>query len=1129
MQYKFLLLFILLFSNGQLLAQSVLNKTGLVKIATTTEGIYKIDFEFLQSASLNPNQVNPYTIQIYGMQGGSLPQANSVDYPTDPQPISIEVEANSNAVFEQGEVVYFYADRVQNVYFDFESESYQYENNIYADSLYYFVDFNAESPSKIVENVSFTEPTSGSVTINWFEDIQTHELDEINLLRSGRHWFGESFNVTRDRDFNFSFTRNLAANRQVKLRTNYMVQTFNSATLRIGINDFDLAQVDLPTVNDFSIRQFVYDLRGHIISENSDVSTSLLSGQQVKVQLSHISNGGGRSDGYLDNLLLSIPQELEPMADQIILRNSEFQKLGTYRIALKNAQNHKVWNVTDPISAKKISHQNGVFSFENNSNEREVKFVVFNEVSSKKPIFVDQVNSQNLKDNNIPDFLIITHSSFLSAANRLASYRNNHNQFISRVSTVEEIANEFGSGRKDVSAIRNYIKYLNDQNPGKLKYVLLMGAASYDYKNRLNNNTNFVPIYQSRNSLHPVFTYSSDDFYGFMEDDEGVWEETSSNVDDIDIGVGRIPCKTLMEAQNTVDKIINYETNPNTFRKWRNDVYFIADDGDNNLHQRDAESLNQYVVDNYSNYNINKLYLGAFEQEVFASLERSPKMQAAINEMIDKGALIVNFNGHGSETSWTDESILTRNMIAQWENKDKLPLFVTATCEFGRHDNPVIVSGAQDLILMKDGGAIGLLTTARPVSSASNYRLNESFYNSVFDRIGEGPKKLGDIMKQTKNNGIVGVSNRNFILLGDPALTLAQPVHQAVVTEILNEEGVTDTLKSMNKISVSGEIVSFTGNKMNNYSGVVVAEIFDKAVTKKTFEREEASLEFESFENVLYRGQGSISNGEFLLNFNMPKNLNYQIDMGKISMYVIPDEGYEDANGFNSDFYIGGSGNLNNNDKVGPDISIFMDDYSFINKDKVGSDATLLIQLYDEYGISISKIGLDNGIVFTLDNEEPIELNDYFYYDVDSYQQGEISYNFRNLEGGWHNLSVQAKDVNNNLSENNIEFFVVDNDQLEILNFVVYPNPAVSFSNFRLEQNRRNKETEVNYQIINTQGKLIHEHSFVTSDQKREDNWDLTNQNGTKVAPGLYFIRVFLRSVEDQAKTQEIKKLIVIN
>ncbi len=1129
MQNKLLLILLLFLLHPHIKGQSVLNKPGLIKIATTTEGVYKIDYGFLQSASLDGTRINPHDIQVYGMPGGSLPQANSVSYPNDPQPVSMQVEANNNTIFEQGEAIYFYADRVQNVLFDFESALYQYENNIYADSLYFFVDFNAAGSVKMAESVPYSAATANAFKIDWFEDIQSHELDEINILRSGRQWFGESFNITRSRSFSFSFSRSLAANRQVKLRTNYMVQTFNTATLQIGINDFDLAEVDLPTVNDFSIRQYVYDLRGHVISNQSSVSSAILSGQEMEVQISHVSNGAGRSDGYLDNLLISIPQETEPKQDQIILRNSAFQNLGSYEVVLKNAQNHKIWEVSDPINAKIISHKEGVFGFDNISEGKEVKFVVFNKASSRIPFLVNELETQNLKDDQIPDYLIVTHASFKNEAIRLASHRINHNKYVTKVSTVEEIANEFGSGRKDVSAIRNYIKYLHDRDPGKLKYVLLMGAASYDYKNRVNDNSNFVPIYQSRNSLHPVFTYSSDDFYGFMDDDEGEWEEVSSNVDDIDIGIGRIPCKTSIEAKNTVDKIIYYETNPNVFRKWRNDVYFIADDGDNNLHQRDAERLNQYVVDNYSNYNINKLYLGAFEQEIFASLERSPKMQKAINEMIDKGALIVNYNGHGSETSWADESILTRNMISQWENKSNLPLFVTATCEFGRHDNPVIVSGAQDLILMKDGGAIGLLTTARPVSSASNYTLNESFYNSVFDRAGAPPKRLGDIMKETKNNGIVGVSNRNFVLLGDPALTLAQPVHQVNITQILNEKGETDTLKSMNKVSVSGEIVSYSGAKMNNFRGVVVAEIFDKAVTKRTFEREEASFQFENFENVLYRGQGSILNGEFLLNFNMPKNMNYQIDVGKISLYVIPDEGFEDANGFYDDFYIGGSGTLNNEDEIGPDISVFMDDFNFSTRDKVGSDATLLVQLYDEYGISISEVGLDNGIVFTLDNEEPVELNDYFYYDVNSYQQGEISYNLRNLEGGWHHLEVQAKDVNNNLSENTIEFFVVDNDQLEILNFVVYPNPAMNSSNFRIEQNRRNRETEVTYQIINNQGKLIHEHSFITSDQKRDDNWDLTNENGTKVSPGLYFIRVFLRSVEDQAKTQEIKKLIVIN
>ncbi len=1123
MNNRLLFIFLIIFTTN-INAQSVLKKAGLVKVATTQEGVYKIDIDFLTSISLDPTQVNPAKIQVYGMPGGSIPQSNAVDYPNDPLALSVQVKANENDIFEDDEAVFFYADAVQNINYNFDFEIYDYSNNIYADSLYFFIDFNTETSSQQVETLNNASSINGATPINWFEKILIHELDEVNILRSGKNWFGESFATTRSRDFSFEIEGDLEVNKPIHLRTNYMSQNYGNGNLKVAINNYDLADTPLPV-----LQASAYGIKGSMVTENSIISTSLLNEKRITVNLSHVNSGSGKSEGYLDNLFLTVPLNLKYNNEQIILRNRDIQTIGSYNISVAGISNHYIWDVSSPLITLLIPHNNGNFSFSKSNANEETKFVIFDEQSAHAPIYMEKISSQDLKNNRIPDYLIVTTSAFEPAASELAQHRKKYNQFEVKIANTEAIFNEFGSGRRDVSALRNYIKYLYDKQPGKLKYVLMLGAASYDFKDRISNNSNFVPIYQSDNSLNPTTTYSSDDFFGFMESHEGVWDESGNNSDDIDLGIGRIPCKSLEEATVAVQKSINYENNKEFLKKWRNEIYFIADDGDFNSYSASSEQLSTFINDNYNNFKINKLYLGAFKQESFASSEKSPEMSEAINEMMEKGALIVNYIGHGSEDSWTDEAILTKSMIEKWSNTSSLPLFVTATCEFGRHDNPVIESGAQKLMLKKNAGAIGLLTTARPVYSNSNYKLNESFYKSVFDRKGKGPRKLGDIIRETKNNAISGVGNRNFILIGDPALTLAEPMHNVDITKIVNETGETDTLKSMSKISVSGEITSYGGQKMNDFEGLLTAELFDKPVEKSTFDPNTSALSFDVLESVLYRGKTSIKNGEFTFTFYMPKNMNYKLEAGKFNLYAYPDKGKEDANGFYDDFYVGGSSDLTTADNIGPDISVYLDDYTFQNKDKVGSDAELLINFFDEHGISISKDGLEKGIVFSLDETEEVELNDYFYYDIDSYQEGEISYSLRELTAGWHELVVKAKDIFNNSSEENIQFFVVDNEKLEILDFIMYPNPAKEFTNFRISQNRKNDEIEVLYNIIDSYGKVIFEQSFITSDQQREDSWNLRNKEGIKVSPGLYFIRIFLRSVEDQSKTQQIKKLIVIN
>jgi hypothetical protein len=1107
-------------------SQSILNKSGIVKVATVKEGVHKIDLALIEAIGLNPQEINPRTIQVYGMPGGHIPQSNAVDFPFDPQSLPVKVDANSNRSFESDEFIYFYADAVQNISYNFDDETYEYSNNIYSDSLYFFIDFKSNETNSIEEIAS--NDSQADQVIDFYDAVYFHEIDQTNILRSGRQWFGESFNLNKTQSFSFELLNELALSSEVVLTTQYMAQTYNSANLNISLNQFDLASEEMPTVSDFTI--FPYNQKGEIIKNRSAIPASLLSGNEIDVQIAHEALGSGRSDGYLDYLFLTVPEKLKPQDEQIILRNKRFQGQGNYQLYFEGLKStHSVWDVSDLIDYKEIAPQNQRFNFSQNAENLERKFVVFEESTAHELSFINEIPAQNLKTGSSPDYLIITYDDFTPTANQLADFRRSHNNYSVEVAPISQVFNEFGSGRGDVAAIRNYITYFYGQSPNKLKYVLMLGASSYDYKDRVANNTNLVPVYQSRNSLHPVFTYASDDFFGFMEESEGVWEEVFNNIDDVDVGIGRIPANSKKEAQDAINKIIHYESSPKVFDNWRNDLFFIADDEDGNIFHRDSEILSNYVIDNFGFYNINKLYLGAYEQEVFASTQRSPKMREAINEMVEKGALIVNYIGHGSESSWTNEAILTKSMVNEWNNLDHLPLFVTATCEYGRFDNPNIVSGAQEMLLKADGGAIALLTTSRPVESSSNATLNRSFFENVFKTEGGTPKKLGDIIRATKNSGIVGVKNRNFILLGDPAVTLAEPKHDLRIEELVNENGTTDTLKSMSKITVSGVVENSIGQKLSSFTGELTAEFYDKPKESRTIDPAENIFGFLAYDQVIYRGKSTVENGEFAFTFYVQKEIDYKIDEGKFSLYAKQEGSLEDASGFNNDYLIGGSNLMMNQDNVGPDIDIFLNDRDFQNGDKTGSNVELIIDLFDEHGISISNSDVNPGITLSIDGNEATKLNDFFYYDRDSYQQGSLKYNLSNLASGKHYLTISALDVFNNKSKSTIEFVVIGSDQLSILDFSIFPNPAIDEVNLRLRQNRKNKEVELSYQILNNQGQLLYSHSYQTNEDFRQDIWNLRDNNGRKLSQGIYFVRVFLRSIEDNAKTEQFKKLIIIN
>ena len=119
----------------------------------------------------------------------------------------------------------------------------------------------------------------------------------------------------------------------------------------------------------------------------------------------------------------------------------------------------------------------------------------------------------------------MAHSSFVGQAEQLASYHETVDGFNTLVVTPDQAYNEFSGGAQDITAIKEFIRMLyfeGFESGGRpIKYVLLYGDASYDYKNRVSGNSNFVPTYQMYTSLSPTGSIASDDFFGLLDDDEG--------------------------------------------------------------------------------------------------------------------------------------------------------------------------------------------------------------------------------------------------------------------------------------------------------------------------------------------------------------------------------------------------------------------------------------------------------------------------------------------------------------------------------------------------------------------------------------------------------------------------------
>jgi hypothetical protein len=747
------------------------------------------------------------------------------------------------------------------------------------------------------------------------------------------------------------------------------------------------------------------------------------------------------------------------------------------------------------------------------------------------------VASQNLKDGQVPNLVIVSPPAFRAEADRLAEMRRQHDGLSVRVVSLPEIYNEFSSGRQDVSAIRNYMKYLYDTDAAQLKYLLLFGKGSYDYRRRA-GNTNFVPTYESRNSVHPIFSYSSDDYYGFLEDGEGQWEESFMGDHTMEIGVGRLPVKSAADARVVVDKLVHYATSARTQGRWRNRVVFVADDGDNNKHQRDAEQLSRAIDTAYASFSTTKIYLDAFPQEALPGSEAAPAANQRIERELKQGALILNYTGHGSETRWTQENIFNVNTINQLRNYDQLPFFVTATCEFGRHDDPDQVSGAEQLILSERGGAIGLVTTARPVYSNTNLLLNQAFYAQVFAEEDGNFLTVGEIFRRTKNNALSGPVNRNFSLLGDPSMKLNYPQDRVVLgrPEVQRADGTyvpVDTLAALDRVRLSGRVVRRgDGAPLTDFAGSVLVEVMDKATLGRTRGSNDGAMQFSERKSVLHRGRARVRDGSFVLHFVMPKNIVYQAGSGKIIAYAQSDQ--SDAHGADQTFSVGGSSQRTVEDTTPPQIQLFMDDTTFVDGGLTGSRTQLLAHLFDEHGLSIATASLGQEMVATLTHQATNAttewpLDEFYVTDPDTYQSGSIIYPLDNLADGRYTLTLRAGDTYNNFAEAQTTFVVGEERELQLTNLYNYPNPFGQSTTFVLDHNRPGDDLAVSLDILDGQGRVVASlaREFPNSATRLEAIWGSDHGAGWGMLPGVYVARITVQSLSDQQACQKFHKLII--
>nr|WP_302179992.1 type IX secretion system sortase PorU [Chryseosolibacter indicus] len=1112
-------------------SQSVLASGNWYKVSVQKDGVYKITYNQLKTMGFNVGAVNPKKISIFGNSGGMLPQLNNAVRPVDLNEIAIQVVGEEDGKFDSKDYILFYAEGPDKATLDITKEVFHYQNNIYSDKNFYFICITDKDGKRIhtSENLNTNAPT-----INEFNDYYYHENDLYNILESGREWYGESFAVSADLKLSLPI-KNIIPGSDIKILSEVMGQSAQTSSFEIFVNGTQIGEQLIPAIPSSN---FQYGLKGQVKRDTfaiNETRTRASNRNDQEINYRYIKPLA-TSKGFLNFVLVSFKRSLAMSDKQIIFSSAVSIENPISGFEIGNAKTGlSIWDVSDPINVKKQDYQlNSNTAHFITSTDYLKKFIAFTP-DVEGPKLESKVPPQNLHGLSTPNLIIVTHPNFFNEASRLAAHRQSFSNWSVHVVTIEQIYNEYSSGRQDVSAIRDFVRDLYKRNTATLKALLLFGKGSYDYKSITNDNTNFVPTYESRNSLHPLQTYSSDDYFTFMDDNEGEWQESPAQDHTLDIGVGRLPVTTIEEARDVVDKIIQYDSNKKTLGYWRKELVFVADDGngeDNytNLHQKQADDLTTIIGTLEPSFDTRKIFMGTYPKTLRANGEITPKMSEDIIRAFDRGALIVNYTGHGSDRVWADEQVLTDELILKLENK-QYPFLVTATCEFGRNDHPVIRSSAELCVIKKEAGAIGMVTTTRPVNAETNFELNKAFYESLFQRDNNGYPSLGEVFRNTKNNSTSGVFNRNFSLLADPSLTLALPPNTIKVNSIQTQGG-SDTLKALSKVIVKGQIDNVSGEKLTSFNGLLEATLFDKETELVTVGRS-TGFKFKEWRTSLFRGKASVRDGDFTLEFFLPKNISYSVHEGRLSLYASDAANNTDANGSSKTFKIGGSESNTTTDNTPPEIKAFMGDSTFINGGIVTPNTYLVAKISDEHGINISDYGIGNGLLATLDIDvETFILNSYFVSNTDDYTTGWLRYPIKNLAPGKHTITIKAWDVFNNPAQSSVDFIVTDGESIRIETFGNYPNPFNTKSTLFFTHNRPGDDIKAHLFIYAPTGNLLKTLEIPVFDsQYRVDLYEMDNSGNQdkKLPAGLYLARLVVRSLTNGSKSEQVTKLIILN
>ena len=1086
--------------------QSKLSTGKWVKISIPENGVYEITYTELREMGFT----NPSKVHVYGKGGNRISEKLDGSATDDLNQVPILRTGNKICFYGNGPVAFTLSDYSTNPHFTRVF-------NPYSQVGCYFLTEDAEPDRTPVEKVAspVSEYVNNPLSLGYF----FHEYELTSLTSTGKEMLGEDF--SRQQVFVDYHLPHLADS-TIVVQTAIAAYTTGSMFAGSVLHSGGISDTTLYSQSSSRINQptnYVYYNFASPYAKQKLIKPAERG--QYEPIITPSADGITASIARLDYFILTYKQEniLADAPDNQLLMGYGVTR-GQDRFMLPNAPSSTiVWFINNPHSPMVIptipyNDEAGTgVSFFSTAVSRSM-YVAFDPAKTLKKISgYKPVENQNLHAMPVPDFLIITTDAYLEQANRLADLHRAVDGIDVAVVTQDQVFNEFSSGTRDAMAYRLLCKMLYDRDNSKFKNLLLMGTGSFDNREIMGQHPDDLLTYQSDNSNIENTSFTSDDFFGLLDDNSG----TNIPNDKLRIGVGRITCADADEARSDVDKIVEYYANPD-YGVWRNNTLVSSDSPDQGEYMFQGQGYqNQIEEDLHTGMHVstvhNSMYPRSTLEPSFAVARKTAtEAKRAMSNYLKSGAYFATYVGHAGPSSFTKQNRMWITGDVARTTYPHYPIFSTACCDVAHYDNDT--RGIAELMFHKrDGGAIALLTSSRMVLASQNDRLNQYFINALFsyDRKGVMPT-LGEAYRDSKLGFTsANVNKMSFFLLGDPAMKVNYPISRFNITSVNGTDmtgSQTAQITPLSRFEIKAQVVDEEGNIDTGFNGDATVSLYDKEKVFTTLSF------FGSGDRDIYVDRpklaeitGHVTNGMFTGTMIAPRvtleHLNDTLMM-LIRVYAHKTGSDYMVNGFTKQVMMmpfNESTAINDNESPVITAMYMNDAATFADGSVVAPNSVLYISASDNEGISMQSNSVANTMKLQLDGGKQS------YEDVVCYATADdggkvvkIEFPVSNLTVGLHTLTYTVSDMLGNQASRTISFVVGQGSAADL---VADKMPAFLDSDNMISIDVKTELSvlpEMTVRITDALGRLV----WMTNAGSFPVTWDMKDMNGNKVPAGLY-------------------------